>query len=133
MKESTIDLIRAVKADLARTQAELAPVLANHPNPAFQVPEAQFIQAAQNTLRTCMEATLQAAGDYSDRTCIELAIRLASYAISALPLECQDEALDAVVRSLPAAHSLRLANGIIIQTVWETHGVRHPNVPGGRA
>lgn len=133
MKKHTRDLIKAVKADLRATKEALAPSLAAHPAPEMQNPEVRFVQAAQNTLRTCMEATLQEAGPYTDVTCIELAVRLASYAISAIPLERQDEALGAVIASLPAAHSSRLAKGVIIQTEWETHGLRHPNVPGGRA
>lgn len=133
MHKTQAVVIRSVKAALKHAIATLNPVMDARPEPEFRDPDIRFVQAAQNTLRTCLEATLQTATPYGDRTCIELAIRLASYAISALPLERQDEALQAVTRSLPEAHSSRLAKGIIIQTEWETHGVRHPNVPGGRA
>lgn len=126
-------LIKAVKVSLREGRKVLEPVMAARPEPEFQDPEIRFVQVAQNTLRTCLEATLQAAMPYSETTPIQLAIRLASYAISALPLEQQDAALRTVIDSLPNAHSVRLARGIIIQTEWETHGHRHPNVPGGRA
>lgn len=133
MNKVTRDLVKAVKTNLRATRQEIEPAMAARPEPEFQNPEVRFVQAAQNTLRTCLEATLQEAGHYTDRTCIELAIRLASYAVSAIPLERQDEALHAVIQSLPAAHSARLAKGVIIQSEWETNGLRHPNVPGGRA
>lgn len=107
--------------------------MARRPEPEFQNPEVRNVQAAQNTLRTCIEAVLKDSAPYSDLTCGELAIRLASYCISAVPLERQDELLSHVIAVLPAAHSKRLAQGIIIQSEWETNGVRHENVPGGRA
>lgn len=133
MKKTTRDVIRAVTADIRSAQAAIEPLLAKRSEPEFQIPEVRYVQAAQNTLRTCLEATLKAGQPYSDVICIELAIRLASYAISALPLEHQDGALQTVISSLPSAHSSRLAKGVIIQTEWETHGLRQPNVPGGRA
>lgn len=133
MRKTTRNLIAATKADLKATRAAVEPMLAHRPEAEFAHPEIRFIQAAQNTLRTCLEATLQEAGEYSPITCVELAIRLASYAISALPLEHQDEALNAVTANLPSAHSARLAKGVIIQTEWITNGLRHANVPGGRA
>lgn len=127
------DLVRAVKRDIARIRREIEPRLAGRLEPEFADPEIRFIQAAQNTLRTRLEATLQEAGQFSTVTPVELAIRLASYAISVLPLEEQDHALAMVTATLPLAHSKRLANGVIIQADWQTNGLRHTNVPGGRA
>lgn len=134
MADQPLDtLVAAVKADLAHNRQKIEPLLAARKEPQFQNPEVRFVQSAQNTLRTCMEATLQEAMPYSDMLCIELAIRLASYAVSALPLERQHEALDRVLRSLPAAHASRLSKGIVIKTDWVTDGVAHSNMPAGRA
>jgi hypothetical protein len=138
MRPTQAAAVSAVQALIAEALAELGPRMAARPEPEFRDPEIQFVQAAQNTLRTCLEATFEAAigacgGGHSERLHVELAIRLASYAISALPLESQDQALMTVIRTLPAAHSDRLAKGIVIQTEWDTHGVRHPNLPKGGA
>lgn len=133
MNRQTRDLVRAVKAAIAHNAKAMAPALDARPEPQFRHPEYRYVQVAQNTLRTCLEATLQQGMPYSEMTCIELAVRLASYAVSALPLESQDAALKMVIDTLPSAHSQRLAAGIIISTEWEANGLTQPNVPGGRA
>ena len=133
MADHTKALIRAVSASLDANRQAIEPMLAQRPEPEFRDPEIRFVQAAQNTLRTCLEATLEAAIPYSRLTCVELAVRLASYAISALPLEEQAQAIQAVVGTLPTAHRQRIARGVSIQAEWQTDGVRHPNMPKGRA
>lgn len=133
MRKTTRDLVRAVQAEIKVNQAAIEPMLAARPEPEFGNAEVRYIQAAQNALRTCIEATLKQAGPYTDLTCIELAIRLASYAVSALPVERQHAALDMVIATLPAAHKARLEKGVVIKTEWMTDGVAHANIPAGRA
>jgi hypothetical protein len=58
---------------------------------------------------------------------------LASYAISAMPLEDQHHAMELVCASLPAAHKRRLAAGVVIRIDWMNEGRVEPNIPEGRA
>lgn len=131
MHKTQKDTIKAVKALMRHTRTELLPRLMLAAE--YQDPEVRNIQIAQNTLRTCMEAVISEIVPFSVITPAELAVRLASYAISIAPLENQDQIMDQVLATLPAAHSNRLFHGIIIQTGWSTNGLEHENVPGGRA
>ncbi|NEI60958.1 hypothetical protein [Rhizobium leguminosarum] len=92
-------------------------------------PDIDKIIAAQNTLRRCIEVVFDECLPYDDVFCGELAIRLAAYAISAVPIERHGVVLHAVIEGLPAALSRRVREGVVIKTEWETDGVRHPNVP----
>ena len=129
------DLIKAVGAYFRSTKRQIEPSLlqATERDPTYGNPEIRNIQVAQNVLRTCMEATLSEMLPYSDVTPMELAIRLASYAISVLPIDRQADALQAVIATLPAAHKKRVAGGIIIKTEWGTSpDAAEPNAPKGR-
>ncbi|MBY5849630.1 hypothetical protein HFN51_03530 [Rhizobium leguminosarum] len=92
-------------------------------------PDIDKIIAAQNTLRRCIEVVFDECLPYDDVFCGELAIRLAAYAISAVPIERHGIVLQAVVEALPAALARRVREGVVIKTQWVTDGVRHPNVP----
>ncbi|AID18373.1 hypothetical protein PPF1_60 [Rhizobium phage vB_RleM_PPF1] len=92
-------------------------------------PDIDKIIAAQNTLRCCMEVVFDECLPYDDVFCGELAIRLAAYAISAVPIERHQVLLDAAVEGLPAALARRVRERVVIKTTWETDGVRHPNIP----
>ena len=129
------DVVKAVKALFARNKAELEPRLhaAVQQDASYAIPEVRNVQVAQNTLRTCLEAVLDECAPHTQLTCGELAIRLASYALSAAPLEDQDQLMAWVIDRLPAAHLNRLAKGVIIKTGWRINGIEHENVPGGRA
>lgn len=133
MSPTTAAVIKAVQADLQKGKAAVERALANRTEPQFQDPDIRYVQAAQNTLRTCIEATLEEAGEFTPGLCVELAIRLASYAISAIPLEDQHSALEMVRASLPGAHRARLAAGIAIRIDWMSDGRVEPNLPQGRA
>lgn len=123
------DLIKAVSAEYRRNHASLTPRLAAHPHPAMRDPAQQAMQVAQNTLRTCMEATLQQMGPYTPETCASLAIRLASYALSAAPLEDQDFLLAHVLQHLGPEHMRRVDQGIAIKVDWEmVDGSVRPNI-----
>lgn len=122
------DLVKAVKAEYRRVQADLGPRLSSHPHPAMRDPEQQALNVAQNTLRTCLEATLQSMGRYSPEACISLAIRLASYALSAAPVEDQDFLLAHVLQHLGPEHMRRVDQGISIKTEWQMqNGSIRPN------
>lgn len=133
MKPTTAAVIKAVRTDLRKGKSDVDRLLAGRTEPEFQDPDVRFAQAAQNTLRTCLEATFDEAGGFSGGLCVELAIRLASYAISALPLEEQHNALELVLRSLPSAHKARLSKGVVIRVDWMKNGQVSPNLPEGRA
>lgn len=122
------DLVRAVKAEYSRVQADIGLRLAAHPHPAMRDPEQQALQVAQNTLRTCMEAVLQSMGRYTPEALVGLAIRLASYALSAAPIEDQDFLLARVLQHLGPEHMRRVDQGISIKTEWQMHdGTARPN------
>lgn len=125
-------LVDAAQDELKRLQIELAPVMAARPEAAFRDPEYRNLQVAQNVLRTCLEAVLSGMTPYGQLMLVEIAVRMASYAISAGPMEDQDAMLADVLQRLPPEHSHRVAQGMIIQTTWEQHGLIQPNVPGGR-
>lgn len=112
----------------------VSPLMDKRPEEEFRDPEVRNLQIAQNVLRRCLEAVLDKMLPYTALSCYELAIRLASYSISAAPLEDQDRILAAVLQSLPHAHSKRLASGTIIHNKWAGGGLpEQENVPGGRA
>ncbi|MBB4574435.1 hypothetical protein [Rhizobium lentis] len=92
-------------------------------------PDIAKIIAAQNTLRKCIEVVFEECLPYDEVFCGEMAVRLAAYAISAVPIERHQDTLEAVVEGLPSALARRVRDGVIIRTEWETGGVRHPNVP----
>lgn len=124
------DLIKAVKAEYQRNTQELAPRFAAHPHPRMADPQVQAAVIAQNTLRTCLEATLQAVGPYTPELLADLALRLASYAISAAPIEDHDLLVSHVVRNLADAHMARVDQGVVIRADWEmVDGRQVPNVP----
>lgn len=99
-------------------------------NLLYDNPEVRNIQVAQNTLRTCMEATLQKMMPYTHLTAIELAIRLASYALSTVPLEDQDAVKAQFMESFIDAHDMRMARNVRIDTQWRMEDGRDvPNFP----
>lgn len=129
------DLIREVKRKFRRVKAELEPRLlaeAKEPGKAhLEMEDMRNVLVAQNVLRPCLEATLDAMMPVSHLTCLELAIRLASYAISVAPMEDQDKMVELVIAGLPNAHTQRLAQGVVIRTEWKDgeDGPLKPNFP----
>lgn len=111
-------LVRAVKSECARIKGDIAGQMDQ-----FGADEDQRAAiVCQNALRTCMEAAIDQAIPFSAALPVELAVRLASYAISVLPIEQHEAALSAVAASLPAAHRARIAKGVMIQTTWASDG-----------
>lgn len=122
-------LVNAIQAEFDRVLADIGPRLDAHPDPAARKPENRNIQAAQNALRTCIEATYEKLVPYGETIPVELAIRLASYAISVLPAEAQAAATAAFLETFPTAHVRRLTQGIRIDSEWVTEGRVRPNFP----
>ena len=96
-----------------------APVLEQMPN----------IIAAQNTLRTCMEVVFNECLPYDEYFLAEMAVRLATYAISAAPIERHQVLAGAVVDGIPPALERRVREGVSIRSKWVTGGVEHSNIP----
>lgn len=91
------------------------------------------INAAQNSLRTCIEAVLNKAVPYESQFLVELALRLASYTISAAPIEDQEVLVAQFVGVFAEAHMRRISEGKIISSEWEMKdGRRQPNFPETR-
>lgn len=122
-------LVDAVQAEIDRVLDEIGPRLDAHPDPAARLPENRNIQAAQNALRTCLEATLEKLVPWTERTPVEIGLRLASYALSALPIEAQAAATAAFLDAFPAAHASRLKAGIRLETTWHQQGRERSNFP----
>lgn len=119
MPDTRDALIAAIQAHFETVKAELWPRLDASPDPAFQNEEIRHIQVAQNVLRTCMEATLEKMLPYTHTTSVELAIRLASYALSIVPMEDQDYVMAGFMQTFPLAHEKRMAGGVRITTNWQ--------------
>jgi hypothetical protein len=126
---TTEALVAAVQAEFGRVLHDIGPKLDQRPEPQFAEPEYRNIQAAQNALRTCLEGILERLVPYSGNIPLELAIRLASYAISALPIEDQEQAVRTFIALFPQAHAGRIRQGIGISTEWVTDGRVRANVP----
>ena len=133
MHMSQRKLVTAVKREFARVKADVEPKLLADPRPEVQSEQFRNLQYAQNTLRTCMEATLTQMVPYTHETSVELAIRLASYALSIVPQEDQDLVMAQFMKSFVFAHETRVAKGIVISTEWQMEdGRSQPNYPEGR-
>lgn len=124
-------LVRAVRAEFERVLDDIGPIMDRRPEPQFRDPEVRNVQAAQNALRTCLEAIYERMLPYGFTTPIELAIRLASYALSVLPAEHQNEALETFIRSFPTAHRRRIREGTRLEAGWITEGRERSNFPKG--
>jgi hypothetical protein len=123
-------LATAVREQFQLTLADLTPKFDARPEPQFKLPEYRHLNVAQNVLRTCMEVCLNEMLPYSEITPVELATRLASYALSALPVEAQESAAAHFVSIFESAHRSRIASGIRLSTEWVTPGIGlHENFP----
>lgn len=92
-------------------------------------PKAMEIIAAQNVLRDCISVIFNECMPI-DRTFIaEMALRLASYAVSVAPIEDQEGISAIVGASFQKMHHARMKAGIYIESKWVTDGVEHSNVP----
>lgn len=107
-------LVTAVLAELHRGQNMLAGKL---PKTATESMKKAIL--AQNVLRTCMEAVIKDLIPFHSTFLMDLALRLASYAVSAAPLDQQDNMITQVILNLPTAHAARIRQGVMILTEWK--------------
>lgn len=131
--KATQPLVYQVQREFDRVAADLQErldKLVADGNGLYANPEVRNVQIAQNTLRTCMEATLQKMMPYTHLTAIELAIRLASYALSTVPMEDQDMVKAQFMESFIPAHDMRMARNVRIDIQWRMEDGRDvPNFP----
>lgn len=92
-------------------------------------PQMPNIIAAQNAMRVCLEVILNECIPYDGFYCAEMATRLATYVISAAPIEQHADLLEATIGAMPAALANKIREGAVIRSTWLTNGVEHPNIP----
>lgn len=86
-----------------------------------------------NVIRTAIEVCIDKSIPFEKATPVEFAMRAASYAISALPVEDQDQAVAFLVQNFAEAHQTRTAKGFVITTEWGDMGEnRIGNYPTGK-
>lgn len=118
-------LISAVTAEYHRLHKDLAPALARLGND-----ELANINVAQNVIRDCLTALFGEMTPFEHVSAIEMARRMASYALSTVPIEDQDEVVAAHLAGFADFHMMRTAQGAIITTEWQMHdGRRQTNFP----
>lgn len=115
LTETQIAMIKAVEAEYERVLEDIGPVLAESDTP-MGVKQAVV---AQNVIRLCMEVVLKRMLPFDEILVGELAIRLASYAISAAPFDQGSKLIRAVEQNLRETHKQRMSQGIMISTAWE--------------
>ena len=106
-------LIQAVKVEYRRIHKELAPQLA-----AFPDAEVRNVNVAQNVLRDCLTVLLHEMLPYSHYAAVELSRRLASYALSVVPLEDLEAVVAAHLEGFADFHMERTAQGTFIPSDW---------------
>ncbi|MED5545747.1 MAG: hypothetical protein VYD90_10900 [Pseudomonadota bacterium] len=93
--------------------------------------EMRNINVAQNVLRDVLTAILDEMTPYTHVTSVELSRRLASYALSSVPIEDQDAVVAKHIAGFADFHMLRTSGGTIINSVWRMDdGREQPNYPG---
>ncbi|MBB4859676.1 hypothetical protein HNO88_003005 [Novosphingobium chloroacetimidivorans] len=122
---SRIAMIEATQAEYRRLAELLAPHMVR-----IEDPEMRAVNVAQNVLRDAVTVVMNEMIPYTHTTVLELAFRLASYALSAAPLEDQDEIVAAFVSNFADVHLQRTSQGQVITSEWRMHDGREmPNFP----
>lgn len=117
-------LIAAFKAEFHRCATELK----DHPDYKILSREDRGRITAQNALRVCLEAAFEQMLPFGEVTPIDMAIRLASYCLSVLPVDRQVYGLTDVLKTLPDAHQHRMEAGVRIRSTWDMSAVRRPGL-----
>ena len=121
----TPEEISVIQGMTARYKADINALIERKPGPQASVE----MLAAQNAIRDCMKAVLNECVPIDVQFCGELAIRLASYAISVAPIEDQDNLVALVVMHLRDTHRDRLRAGVVIKSDWEILSGMRRNIP----
>lgn len=81
-------------------------------------PQQRAENVIQNVMRTMLEVCLNSVPYHTPDLPIGLAFLVASYALSALPADQQEEAVWFFVSSFPNMHGNRMRQGIKLETEW---------------
>ena len=119
-------IFEKVDADL-RTKAEAAVAAAK----ARGEPVVSDVKSiiAQNAIRACLEVIFNECTPYEKVFCIDMAVRIACYIISILPIENHAEAAAIVAQSIPPSLVTRVKAGVVMHGDWNEGGVVRPNIP----
>lgn len=109
------DLIAAVKGCMALSTKEMAPKL---DAAGITDPDSRAANVLQNVMRLALEAGLNECLGFTTALPMDMAVRLASYALSALPMDMQADATLWVIETLPTVHAHRMQHGTAIATQW---------------
>lgn len=90
--------------------------------PAGTPEDRQRTVVADNMLKFCIEQALNHMLPISPEFCAEIAVRIASYALSAAPTHMHGGLVAMCVEVLPEVHASRMERGICIKSEWETVG-----------
>lgn len=76
------------------------------------------VLVAQNALRTCVEAGLEAMIPFLPATAVEFGLRLASYCVSVIPRELHDDAVRQFCEVFPDLHERNMRSGVRLSGGW---------------
>ena len=117
-------MVESVQTEFRRVSTALAPQLA----PLGK--DLGNLNVAQNVMRDCLTAVLEEMAPYGHQSAIDIARRLASYALSTVPMEDQDEVVSAFLAGFADFHMMRTAQGAVIRSEWMMpDGDSVPNFP----
>ncbi len=86
------------------------------------------LMAAQNTMRVALETVYEEMMPISNAMVIQMAMALASYALSLSPLEEQEILVARMMEHFADYHQLRTARGTVIKANWQRpDGSVYPN------
>jgi hypothetical protein len=118
-------LMHAVKKEYHRIHRELRTSLAQLPDE-----EQRNVNVAQNVLRDVLTVLLHEMLPYSHYSAVELSRRLASYALSVVPIEDMEVVVAAHLEGFADFHLARTAAGTFIASDWRMDdGREQPNFP----
>lgn len=81
-------------------------------------PEMFKQNVAQNVLRDCMTAVFDECTPYSKNFPLGMAMRLASYALSNIPIDDQGYFLAFFLEKFRDEHVRRVASGVMLKSAW---------------
>lgn len=110
-----IALIAAVRAAIVRARAEMALKL---DAAGIIDPDMRSANELQNVLRICIAVCFNETPAMSEELPVQIALRAASYALSALPPALQEQSAHFVAHNLPSVHQQRREKRIGIESQW---------------
>lgn len=95
--------------------------------------EMRNVLACNEVILPFLEALVDELAPFSHMTAMELAIRLASFMLSTVPLEDQPKLVSLFMKAFPNAHDMRISLGHVIPMNWQmgdgTEQINHPVGP----